>query len=338
MSYSQTFNTTLTVTGSVSVSYPKSDSGGSTSASYSHTEQLEFVIEVDTDPVDLGVSRVHSSITELDAAVVAGANLQIREKREGAERVSTTVINEFNGYISGDIKQQMASLKSQIAARQALLHAEAEAAAAKQQQFLSDYRRIKERYSNLFQNLDKELERRVRAIDEPIFQLVRNSFAEGLKGRTTGAFTASFLGSAEGDQARQDLENTGVKRRNLDLLRLAGKFLVSQKELDHQIGDILTQSEADAVQELALPFVCVESTDKDGTSRRLQGPEGAAPIALEPDRVWVGQQWNSPSDSEQRLLEKSFLNLLGEDAEALDPREVEVLRTLWSECRPLTNE
>ena len=337
MSYTQNFNATLTVRGSVSASYPKSESGGSHSVSYSHTEHLEFVVEVDTDPVDQGVGECRTSVGALNAAVLAGAQLQIREKEAGAERVSSTVIREFNQYISGDIKQEMAQLQSQISSKQALLHAEAEAAGARKKQFQGDYQRLKERYSTLFQNLDRELERRVRALDEPLFKVVKEGFSQGTRDRSINALAGSMLSSGESDQARQSLENTGVKRRSLDLLRLAGNFLRGQKELEARIQQVLTNDETDQATVLSVPVVGLDTEDITGSNRVLHQAGGAPELSLDAERVWA-QRWKAAGEDEFASLEKSFLGLVGDESESLAPRELEMLRKLWSECRPEMND
>ena len=337
MSYSQTYTKLLHISGSESVSYPRSESGGTTTVHWRHTEELEFVIDVDTDPVDYGVVECRTSVGALNAAVISGANHQIREKEAGAEKVSNTVIREFNQYISGDIKQEMAKLQSQVASKQGLLHAEAEAAGARKIQFQGDYQRIKERYSALFHNLDKELERRVRALDEPLFKLVREGFSLGLKDRSVSALSGLMLSSSESGQARQSLENTGVKRRSLDLLRLAGDFLRNQKELEFRVQQVLTLDEAKEVNDLSVPVLCWETSDLNGTERHLKTADSAPDLQLDPERVWA-QSWKPVEAEEYSVLEKAFLNLVGEQSSSLDPRELDTLRKLWSECRPEIND
>ncbi|MEI8093152.1 MAG: hypothetical protein WCG80_02980 [Spirochaetales bacterium] len=337
MSYTRHFQASITVSGSKTVSYPKSESGGSMTVNYSETEPLDFYIEVDTNPVDHGVSEMHGQIAGLNAAVVAGAQQQIREKRAGADKISTTVITEFSNYITGDIKQEMASLKSAIASRQALLHAEGQAAGARHQQFIGDYRRIKERYATLFHNLDKELERRVRAIDEPVFRLVQDSFLQGIKNRSGTALRSSLLGVSESGAARQALENTGVKRRNLQLLQLAGEFLLGQKELEHRIAAILTPDECEDATVLSVPVVLLETEDSTGRKSHERHAADSPPLETG-QAAWDLADWGTMSETARESLDKAFLELVGEDSAHLSERELGLIQQLWSDCRPLTND
>lgn len=333
MSYTQRFNATITLSGRVS--YPASEKGGSTSVTLS--EPLEFVIEVDTRPVDGGIEQCQGSIAGLDGAIAGGANLQVEAKSLAADRISDTVIDEFNGYISQNIAQEMAALRGGITAQYALLQAEALVVGSKRSQFLDDYSRIKGRYASLFSNLDSELKKRVRAIDQPVFDLVEGSFRKNMKARIIDGMGAAYSGSVEGPEAREALVITIGKTRVVELLRRVTDFLLSQKLLQSRFDMVMSDNGAPRVAEISLPSVAMEAEDASGVHRTVKTPEPAAKTFQNEWDIWGQGAWHDAGATGLAHLEKAFFNMLGEASESMDRREVECIRRLWSESRPLDN-
>ena len=75
MSYTESFSRSIAVhySGTVTVNYPASEHGGSTTASYSGTayEQVDVDIHVDTAPFDASVANCNNHVNGLTASVGA---------------------------------------------------------------------------------------------------------------------------------------------------------------------------------------------------------------------------------------------------------------------------
>jgi hypothetical protein len=332
MSYTQRFTSTISI--SRNVSYPSSEKGGPQQVTL--TEPLEFVIEVDTRPVDGSVGLCQGSVAALDGAIVSGANLQVKAKRLAAERISDTVIDEFNGYISQNMTQEMAALRSSIAAQHGLLQAEAQAVGAKRSQFMGDYSRIKERYASLFANLNAELKKRVKAIDQPIFDLVEGSFRTNMKARTLDGMGAVYSGSIEGPEACEKLAITIGKKRVMELLRKVTDFLLAQRSLRFRFDMIMLDKSAQQSAEICVSSVAMEVEGSSGIDRSIRMPD-KAPRLSDDWAIWDEQAWHAVDQAESAHIERAFFNLVGTASEELGQRELEYVRKLWAQSKPLDN-
>ena len=258
-------------------------------------------------------------------------------KRLAAEKVSDTVIDEFNGYISQNISQEMTALRSSIAAQHGLLQAEAQAVGAKRSQFMDDYSRIKERYASLFANLNVELKKRIKAIDQPIFDLVEGSFRTNMKARTLEGMGAAYFDSVEGPEACETLAITIGKKRVLELLRKMTDFLLAQKSLRSRFDNAMFDEVAERSCELSVSSVLMGVEAPSGMDRSIQTPDNAPRMKQDGWNVWNGQAWHEVEKGESINSERAFFNLVGAASEELGPREIEYIRKLWAQSKPMDN-
>ena len=71
MSYTQTFSSAINVSGSVTVHYPASEHGGSTTAYYEQTVPVNMNVTVNTNPFEQSVQNANLSVDGLTASVTA---------------------------------------------------------------------------------------------------------------------------------------------------------------------------------------------------------------------------------------------------------------------------
>ena len=99
MSYSRKYSETITVRGSktVTVSYPKSESGGSKSVTVDYIENVpvDVNIHVDTDPFDSSVSNCNTNVNLLTGAVVATEAAQLISIDKNSKKVASTIVSGF---------------------------------------------------------------------------------------------------------------------------------------------------------------------------------------------------------------------------------------------------
>jgi hypothetical protein len=107
MSYSRNYHETITVSGSKSrsVSYPKSDSGGTMTVTVNYTENVpvDIRINVDTNPFDQSVGSANRHINMLTSSVIATEAAHIAAKVQTSEAISNTIVDGFFGLIKSEI-------------------------------------------------------------------------------------------------------------------------------------------------------------------------------------------------------------------------------------------
>lgn len=165
MSYTESFSRTIAVhySGTVTVNYPASEHGGSTTASYSGTayEQVDVDIHVDTAPFDASVANCNNHVNGLTASVGAMNTAQCIAIRKNADKVSKALIDGFFHTVRTDMGTQKAELEQVINARLLLLRQQTTSLKAIQDTMAEDYARTTARYQKIFNDLNRELSNRI---------------------------------------------------------------------------------------------------------------------------------------------------------------------------------
>lgn len=173
MSYTRSYSSSVSISGSVTVNYPASEHGGSVTVPYRDTVPVDINVTVDTTPFDAGVSSANLSVDGLTASVAAMNAANCAAIAQSAKQVSDSIINGFCGLIRNDITTKKSETKTVIQTKTALLLEHSKAMGEKHTRMLADFEREKAKYGMVFSELDKELERRVTELDRAAFRLSR---------------------------------------------------------------------------------------------------------------------------------------------------------------------
>lgn len=229
MSYVRRYSEVVSRT--VTVSWGPSENGGSKSVTVDIPVQVN--IHVDTNPFDASVGRCNQNVNLLTSAVVATEAAQIASISKNSQKVAGTIVNGFFGYIRSEISQQITELVQKVDAHLLHLRELAKSCVAKQSQMEVDYHRISERYIKVFDDLNRELENRVYALNQPAFNF-RNGCSAELSGGTDLAASAAIAG-AEGGQLQAIISASAAKKRAVDTIAKIEQFLWRQKHLQSTI-------------------------------------------------------------------------------------------------------
>ena len=127
---------------------------------------------VDTAPMAAEIQSVSNHVKGTTAAVVTMQSAVIAAENQGANKVCANVNRGFFTLIQSQISQKIANKQSRVEAL--LMHL-----GQQKRQLLSikanmerEYGRIAERYLRIFTSVNKELESRIRQVDQPVFELV----------------------------------------------------------------------------------------------------------------------------------------------------------------------
>ena len=178
MSYSQKFRRTISVpySGTVRVSYPASEHGGTVTEHYSGTayEDVEVDILVDTHPFDRSIDGCNGSVTGLTASVAAMNAAQCAAISANADKVATTIVNGFFQTVKTDLSTQIAELKQKLDARLILLQQQKKTLLELQNKMGEDYARTSARYTKIFSELNDELSNRIEDVIDRALTIIEN--------------------------------------------------------------------------------------------------------------------------------------------------------------------
>ena len=258
MSYTRSYSETITVSGSktVSVPYPASERGGTTSTTVYYTEYVpvNVNINVDTDPFDASVDDCNTNVNLLTGSVVATEAAQVASIDKNADKVAETIITGFFGYIRSEISQQVAELTQNIEAHLMHLRELSQSCLSKKKQMEGDFLRISSRYFKIFDDLNKELYNRIYELDKPAFVFQKELDDHNI--RTTGndLVNTVAVSGRESGELQSKISVSFAKKRALDTLTKAKLFLWQQKKLNNSIQRCMLNENVAALHLLPVCF------------------------------------------------------------------------------------
>jgi len=275
MSYTRKYHETITVRGSktVTVHYPKSESGGSKSVTVDYVENVpvDVNIYVDTKPFDDSVENCNTNVNLLTGAVVATEAAQIASIDKNAQKVGKTIVDGFFGYIRSEISQQIAELTQGIESQLMHLRELSKAVVDKKRQMEGDFMRISSRYIKIFDDLNNELSNRIFELDKPTFVFKKE--LDNLSIRTTNndlVNTVAIFGK-ESSELHSKISASIAKKRALDTLNKAKVFLWQQKKLNNTVQQSMLNESMESSHYSPVCFVETKA-DKNQITKALHTP------------------------------------------------------------------
>jgi len=338
MGYTRQYRCTVPFSGSVS--YPRSESGGS--VSYSGSVPVDVTICVDTDPFDGSVRRFNNSVNALTGSVVAMNAAQCAAIGQMAREVSAAVVNGFFGTVSSELSQQIQALDSAMKAGLGLLLEQGKAVDGKKDVMEGDYNRISSRYVRLFADLDNECYKRIYALDKQSFTLSEKVQGELLSESAGNTAAMNLLGLEEISSSKNMVFVSFLNRKTLDVLTTLHDYITQESRINSLVNSLLFSEEIGENIPLSVPVIWSES---DMTS----GGGVAGSECFVPEQVhWQGKQaitekvgvfcsgsassdWEAVGKTERESLNKEF-NILAEEryANAEGEEEQRVYKTMLS--------
>lgn len=132
---------------------------------------------VDTNPMADKIRTVSNHVDKTTTAVVSMETAVILAEREAADKVCKNVNRGFFTMIQSQISQKIASHYSRVEALLMQLKQQRRQLLGIKNNMQKEYGRISERYFKIFTNINKQLERRIKELDRPVFDLVTRQMA-----------------------------------------------------------------------------------------------------------------------------------------------------------------
>ena len=133
--------------------------------------------KVDTQPMADKINTMSTQVKKTTAAVVSMEAAVILAEKEGADKVCKNVNRGFFTMIQSQISQKIASHYSRVEALMMQLRQQKRRLFGIKNNMTKENGRLSERYFKLFNNINKELERRIKELDRPVFDLVNKEMA-----------------------------------------------------------------------------------------------------------------------------------------------------------------
>jgi len=331
MSYTRKYHESIVVRGTESktVSYPKSENGGSmtVSVNYSQTVPIDINIHVDTNSFDNSVSGANGQINLLTGAVVTTEAVHIAAKIRKSKEISQTVVNGFFGLIRSEINQQVTEIKPRVEALFIELGQYQQACIEKKQQLQNDFERISERYSTIFEGLDKELKTRIFNLNRSaigVHHALANHVQRFFTGRSPGIST---IYNKEGSHLQSILFLTGLKQRALALIDNAKSYLSVERGLSNQLTKAIHPTKNGEMITPQAPVLYFEA----GKNVQLIYPEALSFLKDHASTIKQGfsnVQWDTSRDQIDAFFKLELANKSTDTK--ISPRVLSEIARLWT--------
>lgn len=346
MSYRRRYSETISGVVSDRISYPASENGGSISVSLSWSENVGIEILVDTEAFQGSVHSLRRHVDALTGSVVAAEAAHIHQKAVNASRIAQSVNQGFNQLIRSEISQQLAGLKSRVDSLLLKLKDLGHACRRTQETMQADYERITERYANIFDELDREVHRRVSTLDTAPMS-VRSELQKQV-GRVFSSRLCGIaaVGSAENARAQMKVVAAGVRAQTQRVLQRALAYLAQEVRMSRSIEQTLigkagTHSAAD----LMLPVLYMEVDGDRGLTQRSWIAAGAPPAIKDVNSnagelfQQNGLPWHPMTENNRRQTEQFLLARLDAIRSGQPERDARIRQNvlrLWRGQAPQT--
>lgn len=129
---------------------------------------------VDTTPMAAEINSVSNHLKGTTAAVVTMQGAVIAAENSSANKVCSNVNRGFFTLMRSQISQKIANKQSRVEALIMQMAQQKRQLLGIKNNMEREYGRIAARYIKIFTSINKELELRIRQIDQPVFELVNN--------------------------------------------------------------------------------------------------------------------------------------------------------------------
>lgn len=322
MSYSESFHSSITVSGTVTVHYPASENGGFTTASYHETVPVDWTVYVDTEPFDYSVQETEAELEALTGSVAALNEAQVRSIRASSQRVAKRLSGGFFNLIGKDLSENMVTQINTIRSKFALLMQYSKDLLAKQERMGDDIARLQRHYYNVFHNLDEDLNHRISALDSAAFALGQKHREDVLRGPYLQEAAFCLDGMQGGDRTANLLVNARTNQSVHSVLTALNGYVQRNLAYKATLSSILERDGADMETKEYVPVIVFEGKDPDqpGIPRLsclppvMNGSQQAAATVYRHVQGLQDSAW-TPMDSERLgKIDRNFCNYVEQDS------------------------
>lgn len=184
---------------------------------------------IDTTPMANELNSVSNHVMGTTAAVVTMQGAVISAENNSANKVCSNVNRGFFTMIRSQISQKIANKHSKVEALIMHLAQQRRQLVSIRSNMEREYGRISERYIKIFSSINKELESRIRQLDQPVFELVCKHMLTS-SNRMNALSSWASTSQSEGLTQAQQILISKMKRNAQIALEQSGDFLDNLNE------------------------------------------------------------------------------------------------------------
>ena len=286
---------------------------------------------VDTAPMAAELQSVSNHVKGTTAAVVTMQTAVIAAENKGANKVCSNVNRGFFTLMRSQISQKIANKQSRVEALIMQLGQQKRQLLSIKTNMEREYGRIAERYLRIFTSINKELESRIRQIDQPVFELVNKHMmtSSNRMNALSGWVTTS---QAEGITQSQQILVSKMKHNAQVALEQSTEFLSQIGEQRVLTGKVLISNPmGNESKTCQIPVVIWETlNDNSGIPRtEVNTPEALAKIHSDQINNVIRESETLPwGEDQSSMVAEEFMSIV--DSSASTPRVKDMIKKMFA--------
>ena len=286
---------------------------------------------VDTAPMAAELQSVSNHVKGTTAAVVTMQTAVIAAENKGANKVCSNVNRGFFTLMRSQISQKIANKQSRVEALIMQLGQQKRQLLSIKTNMEREYGRIAERYLRIFTSINKELESRIRQIDQPVFELVNKHMttSSNRMNALSGWVTTSQV---EGITQSQQILVSKMKHNAQVALEQSTEFLSQIGEQRVLTGKVLISNPmGNESRTCQVPVVIWETlNDNSGIPRtEVNTPEALAKIHSDQINNVIRESETLPwGEDQSSMVAEEFMSIV--DSSASTPRVKDMIKKMFA--------
>lgn len=224
-------------------------------------------IQVDTEPFDESIESCVNHVDALTGSVVATEAAQIASIHSKAKQIGNTVVEGFFSTVKFEISTQIVELKKRVEALLLDMNEKQKRLLDLKKQMEKDYRRTAENYTNIFTDLNQELENRVHALDQPVFSAATDMYRAEDRFMESDMLNVIVLAGKENTILDAQISTAIAKKHAQEALNEANLFIAKKQDTE----TTLKHCTLDDSRELKYfaPICCANLVDQNNVMNSL---------------------------------------------------------------------
>lgn len=285
---------------------------------------------VDTTPMAAEIQSVSTHVKGTTAAVVTMQSAVIAAEANSAKKICSNVNRGFFTLMRSQISQKIANKQSRVEALMMQLGHQKRQLLSIKTNMEREYGRIAERYLKIFTSVNKELESRIRQIDQPVFELVNKHMmtSSNRMNALSGWVTTSQV---EGITQSQQILVSKMKHNAQVALEKSTEFLSQIGEQRVLTGKVLISNPlGNESKTCQIPVVIWETlNDNSGIPRtEVKTPEALAKVHSDKINNVIRESDTLPWGGERSsMVAEEFISIV--DSSSTNQRVKDMIKKMF---------
>lgn len=313
MSYRRSYTARIPVTLRGTVSYPASSTGGIKSVSLSDNVPVYVDIDVETTPFDSSVYNSALTVDGLTGSVAAMNAAQCASISANSREISTHLTDGFYSMIRTDISMKQSENFSELQSRIALLVELNKDVISAHERMEADVARLRRHYGEIFKGLNEDLEKRIKELDKPAFDLGEKAKRQLLIDPATSLGAATAEAISDTDQMAGRISVARLKKLISSAISDISGSVKKSLSYKNKIEHILSTSENGKTEYVPVIYARSESETSRKFSYyapRMKDIESVLSYVSQYVVTAGDEKWSRINAEEQGNIDREFTNLV----------------------------